>query len=87
MTLSDSLDDFGVDEVIRDDLGELGEVPSVPLLQSHDVVVDFLIKVIQQAHCLDDHDIDLLSGELQLVSRETVGNTQSHHAVIFLVVD
>ena len=40
------LNNLGVNEIIRDDFSHLGEMPSVPFLQSHDVVVDFLVEFI-----------------------------------------
>ena len=38
----------GVGEVVRDDLAELGEVPTVPLPATHVVVVQLLVQIIQQ---------------------------------------
>ena len=81
------LHNLSVDQVIRYNLGHLGEVPAIPLLQSHCVVVDLLIQVIQQGDGLDDHDVDLLGRELELVPGETVSNTQSHHLQLILIID
>jgi hypothetical protein len=36
-------------------------VPSVPLLESHSVVVDFFVKFVEEGNGLDDHDIHFLS--------------------------
>lgn len=59
---------FGVDEVVRHDFSHLGEMPSIPLFKSHGVVVNLLVKFIKKRNSLDDHDIDLLCWEFQLVS-------------------
>jgi hypothetical protein len=34
---------LGVEEVVLDDFGELWEVPAVPFLQAHHVVVEFFV--------------------------------------------
>lgn len=75
MSLANGLDDLGVDQIVRGDLGELGEVPSIPLLQSHHVVVDLFFKVVQEGDGLDDHDVHLFRGELELVPGQSVGDT------------
>lgn len=58
-------------------------MPSVPFFQSHCVVVDFLVKIVKKGNSLDDHDIHLLSRELELISRETVSHTQGHSLKVF----
>lgn len=81
---SDGADGLGVDEVVGDDLGDFWEVPSVPFSESHHVVVEFLIEVIEEGDGLDDHGIDFFDGELEFVPRESVGETESHffHVVL-----
>lgn len=61
MPLSDGSDNFSVNEIVGDDFSDLGEMPSIPFLETHDVVVDFLIKLVEQRNGLDDHDVDLFS--------------------------
>jgi len=46
--ITNSLDGSGVLEVISDNLAELGEMPSVPFLQSHHVIIDFLVQIVQK---------------------------------------
>ena len=85
VSLSHSFHNFSVDEVIRYNFGELGEVPSIPLFESHCVVIDFFVKIIKKRDSLNDHNIHLFSWEFESVSWESVGNTQSHHLVVFFV--
>lgn len=75
---SDGADGLGVDKVVGDDLGDFWEVPSVPFSESHHVVVEFLVEVIEEGDGLDDHGIDLLDGELELITGESVSETESH---------
>lgn len=70
--------DLGEDQGIGDDLAHFGEVPSVPLAESHHVVVDLSVQVVQQGNGLDNHGVDLFSGESQFITRQTVSKTQSH---------
>ena len=46
-TLTHCSDHFGVREVVHNDLGHLREVPSIPLLDSHSVDIDFLVQVVE----------------------------------------
>ena len=46
MTLTHSLNDLGVGEVVDNDLAHLGEMPSVPFLDPHRVDVDLLVQVV-----------------------------------------
>ena len=80
-------DDFGVGDVVRDNLGHFGEIPTVPFLQarkirrartnrekiyaylhSHGVNVDFFVEIVKESDSLNDHCVDLVRGELELVS-------------------
>ena len=58
--------DLGVLDVVGDDLAELGEVPAVPLARAHRVLIEFLVEVVEQGDCLDDHLVDLVGGVAQL---------------------
>lgn len=87
MSLSNSFDNLSIDKVIRDNFGKLREMPSIPLLKSHDVIIDFFIEIIKKTNSLNDHHINFLSGEFKLISRETMSNTQSHHSVIFFIIN
>ncbi|CRK24753.1 hypothetical protein BN1708_003876 [Verticillium longisporum] len=75
---ADKVDETGVGKVVVEDLGQLREVPAVPLLGSHGVNVELLVEIIEKLDGLDDHGIDLVGGELELVARDGVGKTQSH---------
>ena len=59
-------------------VAHLGEVPPVPFLNPHRVSVDLLVQLVQQADSLDDHGVDLIGGELELVAGEGVGEAEGH---------
>lgn len=79
-THADGFDHLGVDEVVGDDLAELGEVPAEPFAQAHHVVVDLFVEVVEQRDGLDDHDVDFLGGELERVPGEPVSKSEGHLA-------
>jgi hypothetical protein len=68
---------LGVCEVVVQDLGKLGEVPSVPLLHSHGVCVELLVEDVKTGDTLDDHGVDLVGRELELVSGERMRKTEA----------
>lgn len=70
--------ELGVGNVVVEDLSQLGEVPSVPFLDTHSVGVQLLVKIIEKTNGLDDHSVDLVGGELELVTGERVGQTKGH---------
>lgn len=70
-------DNLGVGKVVVQDLGELGEVPAVPFLDAHGVCVQLLVEDIETGNGLDDHGVDLLGRELELVTGERVGKTEA----------
>lgn len=72
----DLLDHFGVSQVVRDDLGQLWEVVAVPLTKSHHVVVDLLVEILQKGNSLDDHRVDFVARDLQLVAGEPMCQSQ-----------
>jgi hypothetical protein len=53
-------------------------VPSVPFLHTHSVGVELLVQVVKKSDSLDNHGVDLVGGELELVTGERVGQTQAH---------
>ena len=55
-------------DVVGDDLAHLGEMPSEPFSQSHGVVVQLFVEVIEQGYRLNDHRVHFVGGELQFVS-------------------
>lgn len=65
---ADMLDQLRVDQIIGDNLGKLREMPAVPLLQSHCIVVDLFVKIVQKGNGLDDHDVHFLGGEFKLIA-------------------
>jgi hypothetical protein len=73
-------DALGVLEVVGDDLGHLGEVPAVPLLDAHGVGVDLLVELVEEADGLHDHGVDLVRAELELVARQRVAEAELHLA-------
>ena len=48
------LDDLDVNRVVGNNAGELGEVPSEPLLDSHAETVDVLVELVDQGNGLDN---------------------------------
>jgi hypothetical protein len=70
-------DDLGVGEVVVQDPGKLGEVPSVPLLHAHGVCVELLVENVETGDRLDDHGVDLIGRELELVTGERVRETEA----------
>eukprot|EP00760_Papus_ankaliazontas_P032066 PhM_4_TR5606/c0_g1_i2/m.58742 len=69
-------DDLGVLDVVAEDLAELGEVPAVPFLGAHGVLVELLVKVVEEADGLHNHHVDLVGREAELVAVHVVGETQ-----------
>lgn len=52
-------------------------MPAVPLLDAHGVCVELLIEDIETGNGLDDHGVDLLGGELELVTGQRVRKTEA----------
>ena len=77
-------DGLGVGNIVDNDLAHLGEVPAVPLLDTHGVRVELLVKVVEKGDGLDNHGVDLVGAELELVTRERVGQTEDHCAHLAL---
>lgn len=71
-------DRLGVDDIISDDLRELGEMPRVPLLQTHGVVVELFVEVLKKRNSLNDHSVDLIRGEGELIARHAMSQTKLH---------
>lgn len=57
-------------------------MPAVPLLNPHGVGVELLVEVVEQRDGLDDHDIDLVGGESELVAGQRVGQTEGERAEV-----
>ena len=66
-----------VSEVVVQDLGQLREMPSVPLLHTHGVCVELLVQNVQASDTLDDHGVHLVGREFQFVPRERMRQTQT----------
>lgn len=64
-----------VQDVVIQDLDELGEVPRVPLTNTHGECVDVLVQLVQQGDALNDHVIGLVDVELNLGTRVRVSET------------
>lgn len=69
--------DLGVGEIVVQDPGKLGEVPSVPFLDAHGVCVELLVENVETGNRLDDHGVDLIGRELKLVTGERVRKTEA----------
>ena len=67
---------FSENDVIIDDLGQLGEVPGEPLLQSHTEGVDILVKLLNQGNSLDNGLVLPVYVGRTLVAREAVAKTE-----------
>ena len=58
----------------------------IPFSGPHDVVVQLLVEVVEERDCLNDHGVDLVRAELQLVARQRVGKTQRHCSHFFVLM-
>lgn len=72
----DKTDKLDVGNVVRDDLGEFWEMPSVPFLDSHGELVQVLFDLIEEGDSLDD--VLVLSGDVSsdFTSGERVTQTK-----------
>eukprot|EP00760_Papus_ankaliazontas_P022858 PhM_4_TR1904/c0_g1_i1/m.84730 len=75
LAVADDEGDLGVEKGLRDLLGELGEVPAVPLLDAHAELVDALVHVVEESDRLDDHVVGTMDVELDLVAAVGVRQT------------
>ena len=57
-------------------------MPSIPLLDTHGISVDLLIQLVEKADSLDDHGVDLIGRELELVPGKRMGQTELHSTEI-----
>jgi len=80
---TDESDNLGVHHVVLNDGAQFWEVEPVPFSESHHVVIDFLVQVLVEGNGLDDHGINLIGGELQFESTESVGKTHGHFSQSF----
>lgn len=71
-------DSLSVSTIVRDDLAELREVPRVPFAQSHCIIVQLLVEVLEQADSLNDHSVDLLRRERQFIAGNAMSQTELH---------
>jgi hypothetical protein len=46
-------------------------MPAVPLSAPHHIIVQLLVQVIQQRNSLDNHGVNLVRAELELVAGQT----------------
>jgi hypothetical protein len=76
LLVADGEGKLGEGVVVRDDLDQLGEVPRVPLANTHGECVDGLVEVVQGGNGLDDVVVVLLDGELDLCARVGVAKTK-----------
>lgn len=53
-------------------------MPAVPLAETHHVVVELLVQIVQQRYRLDDHRVHLVHRELEFVAGESVRESQGH---------
>ena len=45
---TDELDSLGEYDIISDNLAEFGEVPRVPLLETHSIVIELFVEILQE---------------------------------------
>ena len=45
-------------------------MPAIPLSAAHHIVVEFLVKIVQERNCLDNHSVHFVWAELELVPRQ-----------------
>ena len=57
-----------IGEVIDNDLGHFGEMPTIPFLNTHSISIKFLIEIIQKSNGLNNHGINLIRGEFELIT-------------------
>ena len=58
-------DGLGIEEVVLNDLGQLGEVPAVPFFEAHHVVVELFVEVVEERYSLDNHSVHFLGREFE----------------------
>jgi len=70
--------------VVVDNLGQLGEVPRVPLTNAHSEGVEVLVELVEKGNTVDDHVIGLVHVELDLGTGVRVTETEDSLGVVFL---
>ena len=66
--LTHKFNNFSECQVVGDDLAEFWKVPAIPLPATHHVVVQFLVEVVQETDRLNDHGVDFVGAEFELVA-------------------
>jgi hypothetical protein len=61
-------------------------VKKLPFSGPHDVVVQLLVEVVEEGDGLNDHGVDLVGAELQLVARQRMSETQRHCGHVFVLM-
>lgn len=56
----------------------------IPFTRTHQIVVQLLVQVVQQALRLHDHRVNLVGRELELVARQRVGQAERHRGHLLL---
>lgn len=72
----DEQSNLGVTLVVADNLDQLGEVPRVPLTDTHSKSVDGLVELVEDSNGLDDVVVVTLDGELNLGTGVSVTQTK-----------
>jgi hypothetical protein len=57
-------------------------MPAVPFLDTHGIGVELLVEHIERCDGLDNHGINLVGREAQLVSRQGMGKTKSGRGLL-----
>lgn len=52
-------------------------MPAIPLTATHHIVVQFLVKVIQQRYRLDNHGVNFVWTELELITRQAISDNRT----------
>ena len=56
-TVGHLLDSFCIGKIIGNDFAHFGKVPSVPLANTHGIVVQLFVQIVQERNCLDKKNI------------------------------
>ena len=59
-TVGHLLDSFCIGKIIGNDFAHFGKVPSVPLANTHGIVVQLFVQIVQERNCLEKGILDLV---------------------------
>lgn len=53
-------------------------MPAVPFSESHHVIIQLFVQIVQKTDGLNDHSVDFFDGELKFESRKTMRKSKGH---------